>query len=228
MPTFNLFLQHGWGFDQDCWKQWDFSLFKELDIQKKCFEEGYFFQEREDFIQYSPGKNILISHSFGLHLASKKIYEMLDLLVIIGGFISFLPNDPLKRDHTKRALEMMREAIPLDATSVLKKFYEKCSCPWQHKNTQVNEFRLLHDLKMLENSVFDIQLLRKVPKILILHGKKDRIVFLEKAYEMHNQLLKSQLVVLDDGHGLPFTQPQECQKLIRNSLLSLSRVSDDE
>lgn len=79
-------------------------------------------------------------------------------------------------------------------------------------NKVLNSELLLHDLKDLDTCSLNVSLLKKIPKVLILHGVQDRIVSVEKGRELSAHLPdNSQYIEIEQaGHALPFTHIDVC------------------
>jgi len=114
-------------------------------------------------------------------------------------------------------LSQMMTQFEAHPQSVLETFRTKCyhPIPWERSpdfNKTLNPELLLHDLTGLNACSLDIALLKKIPKILILHGAQDRIVSSEKGRELFEHLTdNSQYIEIEQaGHGLPFTHVNAC------------------
>lgn len=208
-----IITHHGWGFSSSDWKH--FETFFPHSQHISC-ERGYFelapFEEKD-----LPSKEVfqvVIAHSLGLHLLSKSLIEESSLLVICGGFIHF--GDDKK---TLKALHLMKNALSIFPKEVLKKFHSSCffpDCPSTAPSSFINKKRLIEDLQLLESSSLDLTSLKKVPKILIFHGKEDLIVSPQKAEELAENLPSSKLFLLEKaGHGLFQTHAEMISEKIK-------------
>ncbi len=78
---------------------------------------------------------------------------------------------------------------------------------------------LIQDLNSLNNSILDIERLKIIPEILLLHGTEDQIAPLEKAIELQSLLPNSKLITLDGGtHALPIVNATECFQWVKRWL----------
>jgi pimeloyl-[acyl-carrier protein] methyl ester esterase len=217
-------LQHGWGFDSFCWTSWLQSF--SSDISLNLIDRGYFVNtpltSQKDDCQLTGKHNVAVVHSLGLHLLPESIYQHVDGLVIIAGFISF--NDKVKPDDS--VIEAMLQKLPENASEVLKRFYRRCGCVSElfESPLVINHARLIQDLTLLNSHCFDIRQIAHIPKIVVLHGAADKIVPVEKSVELQQQLPHSKLFVSKDaGHALPFTHSDWCFQII-NEEMALSRT----
>lgn len=209
---------HGWGFDASCWNGW--KRYVEPDFDFRTFERGYFSADaRSPEFSTDPGLKIVLAHSFGLHLCKKTNISDADLLIIFGGFIHFHPSAAQFKRRSKMILDQMISRFVNQPTQVLEKFYQNVfypQNPWNVPDKEQNEELLLSDLKTLNNAVLNIETLKKVPKISILHGFDDGIVPRRKGRQLYNELrLQSKYFEIKKaGHALPFTHSDRCWSFV--------------
>jgi pimeloyl-[acyl-carrier protein] methyl ester esterase len=215
MPT-TIIAYHGWGFDQTCWQPWK-NLLAQHEEDLFISDRGYF---NTSFLPVTPTtdhRTIVLAHSYGLHLCPSKQLQRADLLMIFSSFLSFHPQPESKRRRSHLMLSQMMTQFEANPQAVLETFKTKCyyPVPWERSSDSskaLNPELLLHDLKDLDICSLDVALLKKVPKILILHGVQDRIVPVEKGRELFEHLPdNSQYIEIEQaGHGLPFTHLDAC------------------
>lgn len=235
-----LILQHGWGFQASAWDPWHEHLLKCSAVG--TIDRGYFncpesitgFAADADF-------RILVTHSLGLHLCADRLLRQSDLLVIISGFQEIHPKDESLRLRSQKVLKRMKEKLLTSPTEVLHDFY--CNCyqggsqitpedisPTSMLDKQLQQLPgdldldlLLADFERLDHGVMDIEILKSLKQILILHGESDKIVPVENSQSLKSQLPNAQLKTLGQaGHALPFTHSTWCWQAICGTLNSLS------
>lgn len=216
----NLFLQHGWAFDKNCWQKFLSELPENGNYSCFYVDRGYFRNPVRMEASEGNGYNVVVCHSLGLHLVDESILAEADLVVVLSGFVHFHGQNKrdgiFSRKHVKRMLTELDD----DPVNLLKKFYRDCSFPAQDLNVSAIDLQLLkQDLLYLDSNHFAPGLLGKVDNILILHGKKDRIVPLERGKHLADMLGNSTFIEIGQaGHGLPFTHPDICWKHIFKGL----------
>lgn len=209
---------HGWGFNAGCWDEWkknvgnDFNFF--------AFERGYFSDD-----ETTPGfpthssVNIIFSHSYGLHLCPDQLLKQADLLFIFGGFRHFHPVAAQFRRRSKMMLNQMIDRLEENPRHVLKEFYANTYAPRNSvplPEGELNQQLLQDDLVKLGEQKIDIEKLKSVRKIGILHGSKDGIVPRAKGRELCDMLSDraKYFEVKQSGHALPFTDRGPCWSII--------------
>ena len=118
---------HGWGFDKNCWQEWQEILSKEFHF--KTYDRGYFQQEIYPEFADNNLTKIIFAHSFGLHLCSLKILKQANLLILFNSFAEFHPEKEKPRTRSKYALKLMMDEFKNNPKTVLKSFYQKCYYP---------------------------------------------------------------------------------------------------
>lgn len=215
MPT-TIIAYHGWGFDRTCWQPWK-DLLTQRGEDLRMSDRGYFNTSFQPVTPTTDHRTIVLAHSYGLHLCPSEQLQRADLLMIFSSFLSFHPQSESKRRRSRLMLSQMMTQFEVNPQSVLETFKVKCYYPVSlarlsdyHK--ALNPELLLHDLKDLDICSLDVALLKKIPKILILHGTQDRIVSVEKGRELFEYLPdNSQYIEIEQaGHGLPFTHLDDC------------------
>ncbi|MBW4515243.1 MAG: alpha/beta hydrolase [Timaviella obliquedivisa GSE-PSE-MK23-08B] len=215
MPT-TIIAYHGWGFDQTCWQPWK-DLLAQRGEDLLISDRGYFNSPALPIAANTNHRTILFVHSYGLHLCPSEQLHRADLLVVFSSFLSFHPQLEAKKRRSLLMLSQMMTQFKANPQTVLEAFRTKCYHPvlWERSpdsSKAINSELLLHDLESLSACLLDVSLLKKIPKILILHGVQDRIVSVEKGRELSAHLPdNSQYIEIEQaGHGLPFTHIDVC------------------
>lgn len=191
----HLIFFHGWGFSRSCWKKWTFS---EEDTAH-FFDRGY-FGNPDSLDQPALWKNesVVFTHSFGLHFLAKKDLSQVKKLIVFGGFIHITTQKTTK-DTISRLIKSLKKFPKL----TLERFYQECGVE-QEVQEAINLPLLIDDLMALKTKGLDVEALKQIPEILLVHGTDDRIAPLEKAIELHKLLSNSRLVTLENqSHALP-------------------------
>ena len=208
--------QHGWGYDWRTYSSWQ-TLVPEA-WQLTLRNRGYFKEtnDRKFGANESNEKNkkeILVCHSFGLHLLDSNEIAAADQLVIISSFANFHVNEnPL----SKIAIQRMVKRLSSEPRAVLQDFYGACF--GQPPSAVSEEFMqncdldlLISDLKKLNEARLDMGKISVAKSILILHGTRDEIVPVKAAKQLHERLPGSKLLLHPEaGHALPLTHAQWC------------------
>jgi pimeloyl-[acyl-carrier protein] methyl ester esterase len=216
MPT-TIIAYHGWGFDRTCWQPWK-DLLAQRGEDLLMSDRGYFTPSSLPMsLPTTDHKTILLAHSYGLHLCPSEQLQGVDLLVIFSSFLTFHPQLEPKRRRSRLMLDQMMTQLETNPQFVLETFKTRCYHPdsWEpssNSSKALNLELLVHDLNGLNACLMDVSLLKKIPKILILHGAQDRIVSFEKGRELFEHLPdNSQYIEIEQaGHGLPFTHIDAC------------------
>ena len=210
-----VILQHGWAWTSACWSGW-----------REVAPEGFVLRplDRGYFGRPMPwsgggaGPRIVVAHSLGLHLLSPEVFGGAELLVICGGFQTFHPAAGPASRRSRRVVQQMQQGLVREPGALLRDFYAQCFFP-DAAPSAVPEGaaigRLALDLELLYTSALDLRTVAPVPRVLLLHGREDRIVPLARAEHLHRQLRHSSLrVVAGAGHALPFTHVRACWEMI--------------
>lgn len=220
MPS--IIAYHGWGFAADCWAGWQRTM-EQQGCRFQAFDRGYFGQAVTPDFAVSDFPRIIWAHSYGLHLCPVEQLQQADRLVLFGSFRDFHPVS-LQRRRSEQMLQQMIERFVEEPQLVLNRFKTKSYHPvsWSEENQELslNTDLLLHDLRALNDCSLDLDLLRSLPQIGVLHGTADRIVPVAKSAELAAALPHSQFFeIADAGHALPFTHPQLCEPMCYVSLV---------
>ncbi|ACB53498.1 conserved hypothetical protein [Crocosphaera subtropica ATCC 51142] len=212
---------HGWGFDRNCWKEWQEIL--SSNFLFKTYDRGYFDQKYTPYFDDTEKIKIIFAHSFGLHLCYLEILKQANLIILFNSFAHFHPEKEKQKKRSKNALQLMINEFNNNPKTVLESFYKKCYYPFSSVNINcdtVDWEKLGKDLELLNTSIVDINSLKKAPKIYIIQSSKDRIINPSHAQELFNQLShNSQYFNVEGvGHTLPFTDIQSCLPIVNQAL----------
>jgi pimeloyl-[acyl-carrier protein] methyl ester esterase len=216
---------HGWGFDARCWNKWP-EVFSST-CRFKAFNRGYYSTWQEQQFSADANRRVVFTHSFGLHLCPLEVLAQTDLLIVFSGFLAFHPQAAQLRRRSRLVLNQMIQQFEEHPQQVLHRFFENAYEPQSPSNLPqgtINEQLLLSDLKMLNVNTMSIQRLNTIPKICILHGRKDRIVPCSKGRELDAALQTNTryFEVRDAGHAMPFTHVEQCQAFIESELAAVT------
>lgn len=214
-------LMHGWGFESSVWDVWSESLPESSEVH--LHDRGYFGTSGEPrFFLDDTAHTIVVTHSLGLHFIPKEMFAQITNLVVIGGFLSFHPDEEPAKSHSSKIIHSMIERIGQEPDALLDDFYRNCfsPSPVSYKNPgRPNGKRLRDDLELLDVHRISVSDLMLVEKLLILYGRNDRILDYRKGEEIHARLPKSTLYLHEsEGHALPFLDPEWCLGRISNWL----------
>lgn len=217
MNKVEIIAYHGWGFDRSVWS--GMSALTGENQEWKNFDRGYFNQPKSPEFSGKNQKNVLITHSFGLHLCEKSFFEDADLLVIISGFLTFHPQLAQFRRRSKMVLNEMLSRFSDQPENVLKAFYRNVFHPERSYDLPQSDFNqdlLLKDLRWLDRADRSLADLNKSAKVCIFQGADDAIVPKEKGRALHEQFGEQSKYyeIKNSGHALPVTHAQKCWDLI--------------
>jgi pimeloyl-[acyl-carrier protein] methyl ester esterase len=170
---------------------------------------------------------VVLTHSYGLHWCPEEQLRQADILVVVGGFLQFHPHTPQFRKRSKTIVSRMLEELHSDPEKVLNKFWENCylpePVPERPDHARMNLMKLIQDLGHLNQHVLSEVILKKIPKICILHGSKDRIVSKQmgRAIYARSYTRARYFEIKEAGHAVPFTQSQRCWSFVEPELEDL-------
>ncbi|MDJ0598198.1 MAG: alpha/beta hydrolase [Crocosphaera sp.] len=212
---------HGWGFDRNFWKNWQSILL--ANFQFKAYDRGYFQDKNCPKFEDTNLNKIIFAHSFGLHLCPLEQIKQANILILFNSFDEFHPENDKQRKRSKYALKLMINEFRNNPKTVLASFYKKCYYPFSsiepnYKNA--NWEKLEQDLNLLDTSRLDINILKKIPKIYIIYGSKDRIYIASYSQKFHKKLSQNSeyYEIKDAGHALPFTDTKSCLTIVNQAL----------
>lgn len=180
---------------------------------------------------------IVIAHSLGLHFVPAKIVEQSKLLVIISSFAKFYSNDLNEHKYELKIIKRMKTQLKNNPQLLLSEFRKNCGLPivtdYQDLNPQkINYNQLNNDLEFLELVSLDLSALKVIPNVLIMHGRNDKIINVNKAWQLKTYFetnLKSTtvklLINIEANHALPILQTQFClDKILQDYQERLSNL----
>jgi len=203
-----IIFQHGWGFESSVWNSW-IALTDDL-----CGvgDRGYFGNPRpiEGFLS-NQRKKIIVTHSLGIHFISQNVFDNVDCVAILGGFIDF--------DHADNVLETMKRSIKTSPEEVIDEFYKRCGARGYVSEGTIDAKRLHRDLDFLKSHRLNLEPLKNVENVIIFHGICDCIVPIEKGRALHRKLPNSRLIEFDDGeHSIHTTHYRQCWDIIKETM----------
>ncbi len=212
---------HGWGFDRNCWKKWQEIL--SSNFKFKTYDRGYFGKSYTPYFDETEDIKIIFAHSFGLHLCPLETLKKADLLILFNSFAKFHPEGEKQRKRSKNALQLMINEFDNNPKTVLESFYKKCYSPFVSVNPNYDSVdweKLRKDLELLNTSIVDINILKKVPKIYIIQSSKDRIFNPSYGQEFFNKVNQNSkyFTIEELGHTLPFTDIKSCLPIVNQAL----------
>lgn len=231
MHTINITFQHGWSFGSSCWNAWIDLLSQDSTTASPRSEQvriekyfvadrGYFgetaLEDRSRFMPVARGTgqslNVIVAHSFGLHLITPAELARADILCAFGSFLSFHPDAEPRARRSKRIITRMLEQFKTDPQSVVAEFFSNCYHPGVAPAMPLDQadFQLLEqDLKRLDAGAVSLKSLESVKRILLFHDEQDKIIPIEQAYDLRERLPNSTLILSSGaGHALPFARPE--------------------
>lgn len=216
--THHIIAYHGWGFSASFWNPIQNSL--ENNILFESADRGYFNNPVNPvFRSNGKIKNIVVTHSFGLHWCDNETLQLADHLVVLGGYLNFHPSDEEEYRRSKLTLRQMLSQFVEQPETVLKQFYTNSFYPQKNKfdvPDLINHDLLLSDLSMIDSDEHPHQRVFDFDSITILHGAEDVIVNKNVAREMYNALrFRSQYFeILHAGHAFPVTHSKKCLEIL--------------
>lgn len=205
-----IYFLHGWGFDWRCWDEW--KRFINPDISLHFFNRGYFNQTKNDFdLSLSDTFKIVIAHSFGLHYLPSLVFENIDILVLISSFVQF-HQYATNLKISQKQIALMKKRILTDPQGLLKDFHSRCGLnDYTISNKNFNTQLLYDDLDMLDNNIIEIDELKTVRQMVLLHDTHDQIVSYAHSEMLNKKLTESKLFLHSgNGHALPLLSPLWC------------------
>ncbi len=228
MASVELVLLHGWALDASFWSEW--SHVAEAiapNTRLTALERGYFGSAQTDprFSQ-SASTRVLVTHSFGLHLAPEELFEKADLLVIISGFAHFHCGSDKEARVSQIAIRKMLQKLNQEPTQVLKDFYRNCALPDGYGIDQISQPKKIQiellraDLELLNSSTVNSEWLSRPRDVLLLHGQRDKIAPAQHVEDLKNIRPDARVSIhADASHALPYENPQWCLQQIHSNLL---------
>lgn len=157
-----------------------------------------------------------------MHWLPADLVARADCLICWGGFTAYHPELEPAKTQSQQALGQLRDAIASDPLAGLQGFYRQCYRPQTAPELPAiapDRDRLLADLEQLDRSQLAIEPLLRIPQRLVLHGESDRIVPIERAQTLIDQLQPTAWKFWPrQGHALPVTAIADCQAWLQEVL----------
>lgn len=207
-----VLLQHGWAWDARCFSGWGAVV--PAPFRLHLADRGYFGPPVIPRVR----PHLVVAHSFGLHLLAPEYLDGARLVVILGGFGNFHPEEGAAARKSRRAVERMRRRLGREPEALLRDFYAACFFPQENSLAMPGptDLDLLgQDLERLDLHGLELEPLAAAERLLLLHGSRDRIVPPERGARLGRQLGAGSLRLLEGaGHALPVTHARDCWELI--------------
>lgn len=203
---YEFILQHGWGLSSSCFFKWK-DLLKDHILNLP--DRGYFGNRLDIESFKSNRKKILVSHSFGLHLFSDSLLKKADYLIIISGFSGFHPKDKKGKRRSSMLMRLMKKKILTQPEKMLNEFYNGHSLIGK-KDIVPDKELLYKDLESIDEYEVNINAIKKINNVLILHGKNDMVVPYSRALFLKDRIPGAKIIGYEKSdHALPFTNTEE-------------------
>ncbi|MBO6572438.1 MAG: hypothetical protein JJ958_08335 [Balneola sp.] len=204
---------HGWGINKDFWN--NLASVIPDNIPLKPANRGYFGKPFYPRFDADTKFRVVFTHSYGLHWSNSAVLSKADLLVIFNGFDDFHPSDGKLKSVSEKGLEYMIKGFEADPEQVLKSFYENCFQPSEYKveiPSDLNKELLLEDLKKLRNTRFPLIDLDFGSTMVAIDSAEDKILLEPRGENMLDGHYNKKFVKVfeNEGHALPFVNPQDC------------------
>ena len=213
-----LYLLHGWGYDSSVWTPWLSAI--KADVTPYIYDRGYFKTNKQNFsFNISGSFKIVIAHSLGLHYLSASDFNQIHMLVLIGSFQNF-HECSANYKLSKKQIAIMQKQLLTEPKQLLQDFYSNCDMKHSALNHPLMSTQLLSDdLWLLDNVQINIDLLKPIKQVLLLHGSNDTIVDIEHSKLLNKQLPNSKMFIhRKAGHALPFSNRLWCLNTIQSQL----------
>lgn len=230
-PATELITFHGWGFSPEIWSEWEERLAGSVTIQHG--NRGYFGEPNTPSFTGNSDRNVVMTHSFGLHWCPKSLLKQADTLVVLSGFLSFHPSDPGGERRSMLVVRQMMSHFVEKPLEVMDQFYRNVYAPEEAPDNTpgpMDHDRLLADLERLNSSHLKPEQFADVNEVIIIHGTRDRIVSNERARDLYSLLLSKAkyFEVKEGGHAIGFCRVGECIRFLNPIFHHEPEVSRDE
>ncbi|ABB56060.1 alpha/beta hydrolase [Synechococcus elongatus] len=220
MSRWSVLAFHGWGWSAASWQPWQ-DWFRAQGADFWAGDRGYWGSPQLDWPALGD-RLWLLTHSWGLHWLPADLVARADCLICWGGFTAYHPELEPAKTQSQQALGQLRDAIASDPLAGLQGFYRQCYRPQTAPELPAiapDRDRLLADLEQLDRSQLAIEPLLRIPQRLVLHGESDRIVPIERAQTLIDQLQPTAWKFWPrQGHALPVTAIADCQAWLQEVL----------
>lgn len=219
MAVVNVVAQHGWGFGPGCWDRWRDVLPASFALH--CPDRGYFGPAST----VAARPRIVLAHSLGLHLLPRRLWEA-ELLAILSGFRHFHSPCARRTQRSRRTVAQMLMRLEREPAALLADFYARCDAPPDSRWLgTIDVASLRRDLQLLQENVLELAAIPAAARVLILHGRRDRVVPVERAEELSALLPNSEFaIVAEAAHALPLTHPKACWERIERAWREMQPV----
>jgi pimeloyl-ACP methyl ester carboxylesterase len=211
-----LVLVPGWAFD--C------RIFKTLDLPYNYIfaRDGTmrFENELENMLEQNGSKKVSMlgwsQGAFDVCSFAAKRPDVVEEIILVG----------IRKKYEKEGLTGIKKYLMKNSRAYLYKFYKDCfseaekdSYSW-FKDTLLNEYlenieqkRLLDELDRLERAQIKPSALAKLRRIVIVHGREDKIAPVGQAADIARSLANSKLIIFDKAGHLPFLRRDFAERL---------------
>jgi len=218
LANIELYFVHGWGYDASVWDKWLPQL--RPDVTPYIFNRGYFKANKQNFtFNISARFKVVIAHSLGLHYIRPIDFSQIHMLVLISSFRQFHEHSQNYK-YSQKQVALMKQRLIIDPETLLADFYSNCGQRSKaNETTLINRQLLYDDLILLDTNEIDLDVLKPIPQILLLHGGYDGVVDIKHSKRLNEQLPNSQLFRhRRAGHALPSINSQWCINTIQKQL----------
>ena len=124
-----------------------------------------------------------------------------------------------RQKYDKDGLEKIKQYLTKNKTAYLYSFYKECFGPCEKdlyrrfKDTLLKNYleefsleQLIKGLDRIGRAKIDVNSLKEIENIKIVHGRADSIAPVDEAVQLSKSLPQSQLIVFDEAGHLPFLQ----------------------
>ncbi len=219
MAVVDVVAQHGWGFGAGCWDRWRAIL--PAGFALHCPDRGYFGPVATVAVR----PRIVLAHSLGLHLLPPRIWGA-ELIAILSGFRHFHAPCARRVARSRRTVAQMLARLEREPAALLADFYARCGVPPDSRwPGAIDVASLRRDLQLLQESALELAAIPAATRVLILHGRRDRVVPVERAEELSALRPNSVLaIVAEAGHALPLTHPRACWERVERAWRGMQPV----
>jgi len=199
---------HGWAMDPGCFAP----LAEALGGNSWFFDRGY--TNAPSLNAPKGGKWNIITHSMGLWQVPKPFLESCDLLVVLGGFESFVPTEPRAKRLVSRSLKGLDQGLLSDPITTLRQFYQLCDVPLSltPKWDQLDVALLQEDLSRLSQETWEPP--TTGPKTLLIQGETDQVALPSQGLHLAEKLGSPVKGLPQTGHGCKLDTPELLRSLI--------------
>ena len=132
-------------------------------------------------------------------------------------------------EGSEPSIEEIKIFLRKNKTAFLRQFYKQCfnsankqNYKW-FKETLLKEYlneisleNLIDGLDQLGRATIEIDLLKNIENIKIVHGQNDAIAPLNEAIDLAKDIKQSQLIIFDDAGHLPFLRQDFKKRIYEN------------